>query len=639
MKKNILLAILSWAYLLQAQNTVDYIPENVPYLFSFSFSQLNAKSNQMDYGQFLNAFNKRSRYSYDYDNNSSYSCEILEIMDLIKHPDSFGLDLNERFYVYSSNVIGMNGTIYLFKLKNPATFESKLTTECLDKVYIQKRSLSNGTFYISGKISVAINGNIGSVFIKKYNYYDYSEQRTSAFEYYDSAYISEKTNYNRQVDSAFYERLNSGKEYNYENEAQTMRETTDSSIIKRAIERDEQRRLDATLERYKEIQSLMESSVQIQVNNIGKNRNFSKLLSESPDAFVFTNSLVLLNQEMFYPFSSYSSRKKVDYVLSNQSRVLTKDISAYYSINFENGKAIVNFANTYSESVFKYMKKAYGVKQDKSLLKYIDGDNLIGYMSIAINAKEMAKFYEDFYTEMLEFYPKRERDLNTISGIKLFYSLMDKEVLFNTLDGRMILACTGFADIKMKYTTYNYDDDFERTEVTEERFVKQPRMVLAASIGNKENAQKIFNILKSFTVFKHVKENVITLYADRDVPFNLYIALMDDALILTNDGNMFMNPIKNSKLKSEDLKYIMGHNFAFKIHSDKMLEGVRDSYFKGAEELPWFAKMMAELGNIQMHDNKPDKNGYTATAIFNLKDSSTNSLYILLKMMQAKNGF
>lgn len=642
MKNVFLIIILCSCFNTKGQGMADYIPDNTQYIFSYNPGRLDAKSNQLNYTNYLQPFIRENRYSY-YRDNSEQNCVPVSIKDMIENPDSFGIDISSDIFIYRTSVKKISGTVYLFKLNNPASFRNKIEVTCSDPFKIQQKDLASGIYIISNQVSVAINDKVAVVFVKDYNYY--SELTVSAYNdhsYADSIYISEKSEYNISSDSLFYLKLNSTESENYELEVLRQRQSEDTGIVYRAKQREIARKTELMNKNFAEILSLMESFIQSKQNHMGKNRNFTKLLADSHDAFIYLNTLAVMDNDLFSPFRSmryaYDNGEEPEYINKPARTLLTGNISTSYSIDFENGSATVKFLNTYNENVYPYMKRSYGVKQNKNLLKYIDGDNLLGYMSVAVNAKELAKFYEEFYFELLENIPKRNSEMNILPAMRLAYAFIDKEMLYNTLDGRAILACTGFTDIKMKYSTYTYDEEFNRKEITEERMVRQPRMVMAASIGNKENAKKMFDILSSFDVFVKIKENVFAFYGDRHIPFNLYFSLTEDAFVMSNDGSLFTNPLKSGKFASADIKNIMGHNFAFKINADKMMEGIRDTYFKGLDTMPWFAELMAKLGNLEMYDSKPAKDQYGATAVIHLKDNSSNALYQLLKMMQAANG-
>lgn len=255
-------------------------------------------------------------------------------------------------------------------------------------------------------------------------------------------------------------------------------------------------------------------------------------------------------------------------------------------------------------------------------------------MSIAINNKEMGRFYGDMYSEILNNLPQVSKDnylANIAPAMELIYAFIDKEMLYNTIDGRAIIACTGFENMKVSYKTYKYDDDFNRQEITEERLEKQAKMLAVMSIGNHENAKKLFDIISKFNVFTKLRDNVITLKAMRDMPFNLYMVLKEDAFIITNDANIALNETKFDNINDKDKSNIMSHNMAMNIKIQDVMSQMKDFYPNG-EDGGMF-KFMESYGMFEMVDDKPSDNMYGASAILRLKDGSENALYYILKTM------
>ena len=257
-------------------------------------------------------------------------------------------------------------------------------------------------------------------------------------------------------------------------------------------------------------------------------------------------------------------------------------------------------------------------------------------MSIAVNNKELGRLYGDMYTEILNNLPQSSTNNyleNIAPAMQLVYAFIDKEMLYNTIDGRAIIACTGFENMKVKFKTYTYDDDFNRKEVTEERLEKQAKMLAVMSIGNYDNAKKLFDIIGRFNVFNTLRDNVISLKAINGMPFNLYMVLKEDAFIITNDANIALNDNNFNNLNEDDKKTIMSHNMAMNIKIQDVMTKMKEFYPNG-EDGGMF-KFMESYGLLEMVDTKPADNMYGASAVLRLKDGSENSLYILLKTMRA----
>jgi hypothetical protein len=632
MKSIVTIIFIALSAIANAQNAYDYVPGSAQMVFSMNVEQLNKKSGDINYLKYLKPILKSQSYGY-----YTEGCELININDALFNTNTYGINASNNVIMYRITIDKTSGSVFVFTLNNPEKFEAQLMAKCENKKSIQKRSTVNGSFYLSDKESVAINGNIAVVFNKDYNYYESANSSISQTDAYDSTYKVDKRNDNYRVDSLYFELLNSGKISIYPESTEDILDLSDTTIAFLANKRHEEQ-IQAILEiKYKDLLYKMESFVQVQADGIYKNRNFSKILSQNDDASIFINSSSLLYQSNFgmnsllWGSNIYNGAQ----TLPNQN-LLSSGINAFYSMNFLNGAASIKFRSTYNDKAFSYIKSIFDVKQNKKILKYIDGKNLLGYMSIAINNKEMGRLYGDMYAEILNNLPQVSKDAylaNIAPAMQLIYAFIDKEMLYNTIDGRAILACTGFENMKVTYKTYKYDDDFNRKEVTEERLEKQAKMLAVMSIGNYENAKKLFDIISKFNVFTKLRENVISLKAMRNLPFNLYLVLKEDAFIMTNDANIALNETKFNNLNDADKSNIMTHNMAMNIKIQEVMGQMKEFYPNGEDG--GMLKFMENYGMFEMVDEKPSDNMYGASAVLHLKDGSENSLYTILKTMKA----
>ena len=629
------LLFLTISLISNAQNAYDYVPASAQIVFSMNLEQLNKKSGDINYLKYLKPLLKSQTYGYYNSFDNDGYCEIININDVMKSTSTYGLNASENVIMYRITINKTSGNVFVFTLKDPEKFESQLMANCENKKSIQKRSSVNGVFYLSDKSSVAINGNIAVVFNKDYNYYESASNVDT--DPFDSTYKVDKRRDNYRVDSLYFEKLNIGKINNYTQSTEDALDLSDTNIVFQAKQRNELK-VQALLDsKYQDLMYMMESFVQVQANGIYKNRNFSKIISQHDDVSVFINTSGLLYDSKFSINNLlWGSNFYQDQPNNTNQNLLSSGINAFYSLNFLNGAASIQFKSTYNDKAFTYIKSIFDVKQNKKLLKYIDGKNLLGYMSIAVNNKELGRFYGDMYAEILNNLPKSTYDNyleNIAPAMQLVYAFIDKEMLYNTIDGRAIVACTGFENMKVKFKTYTYDDDFNRKEVSEERLEQQAKMLAVMSIGNYDNAKKLFDIISKFNVFIQLKDNVIALKAMHDMPFNLYMVLNEDALIITNDANIALNENNYNNINEADKKNIMTHNMAFNIKIQEAMNTMKEFYPNG-EDGGMF-KFMESYGLLEMVDTKPVDNMYGASAVLHLKDGSENALYIILKTMRA----
>lgn len=641
-----------------AQRLIDYIPANTSMVFSLAPAQLKEKSGQQDYSLFLMPLLKqRNDYYYGGD---ILKCDLLSLKNLVTDPARYGVDIRSNIYVYQTSSELLSGTAYLFSLADANLFAAGINTDCSDTGYILQRTTADGSIFVSGNTSVRIKGNVGIVFVKDFSYTDSYYTNDS---YYGNGYDATAPAYETapveqwSPDTVMME--------DYSDEVPAMEEGVPEGEIGTTVvpplsaiqapyddapaiveesqgpweEENKRWKAEARRAQNSVMYEFILEKVAVQKENISSNKDFWKLDQEKHDAYVYVNTLSLIN-------SAFSGMSYLRYMVPREMNAITngnellQGSAASYAIDFTNGKATVKVTTNYSEKAYPYIKKIYDVKQSDKLFKYIDAENLVGYASMAVSTREMATFYEAIYKETVQHFPVDRKSAYVFPAMELVYAFLDKEVLYNTFTGQAMIACTGFEDVPVKYTTYDYDDNFNRVEKTEESVQKQPKMVMLSAVGNYENARKLFDIISRFDVFTKVNDNVFVFMGKRNMPANIYVALTKDVLIITNDPLLVNNldGVKKPKqLSKTDKKQIMDHNVAMKINTTQMLTSVNNAYFS-KQHWPYYETLLNNLGEVEIYSDKPQQNGSTATAVLNLKNASANSLYVLLEMMSSMNA-
>jgi len=114
-----------------------------------------------------------------------------------------------------------------------------------------------------------------------------------------------------------------------------------------------------------------------------------------------------------------------------------------------------------SENLKKQMKALYGQKQKKSISGFINPDNL-GYVSFSFNTETAIHSYYDQIKKYLSYY-EYSRGYSDI--INLYIDLMeiviDEKGIADLFPGNYLMVLHGLSTRQVKYTDYEYDDNFE----------------------------------------------------------------------------------------------------------------------------------------------------------------------------------
>ncbi|MCC6817874.1 MAG: DUF4836 family protein [Bacteroidia bacterium] len=647
----LLLFVLLFSQSTKATELKDYIPSDATLIVRINFNNLNTKSKGENYLKYLqDILPGNSRYSY-YNN-----CNIFSVKDMMSNPLEFGVNLKSEAYIYQKQSEFYSGTTYLITLDDAKKFESKIGNDdyCHDPAYFVKKQTEEGTFFFSEKIVIGISQNIAFIFINdksKFTIKDKKREVIGNEEYYyggddygydnrnsykDSTYYAEMEVYRLISDSLLYVKINTSNNTNYYNVIQDNL-ADDNGITDRAKARFQKIKEAELAEKFEKLLNDFKSICKAATTPIYMDRNYARLVKDNNDVVVFINNPIAQMSKIMNPFSQVYYSQDFNQA-KNNTMIYSKNISAGMTLNFENGNVRIKTYNSFGDEAFKHVEAAYKKKQNKDLFKYIDGTNMMAFASISVNTKEMSKFYENFYFELLDNSSVSRSEYNISPTIQLIWSLIDKEMIYGTFSDRQIIAVNGFLDAKISYNSYEYDEDFVSRPVVKEKTIKQPKVVWVLGVDNKEYAKKLFDIIGKFTVFTKVKENVISLNSSREVQFNLYIVLTEDAFIITNDPVLALEKQsgfdKGQLMTKEEQKFILSHNFAMKVYSSKILSSINQNYPSSSRQMREINEMAANLGDLTLFNTEPKDNSISMEAVLSLTNSSDNSLSILLNLLK-----
>lgn len=607
----------------------------------------------MDYLKYVNKVISDDRNYY----YGSSDCPLIKITEVMNAPAVYGVDLNSNAYMYYYVGKTFKGKVYIFQLSDATKFEASMNASCespIEKVVKQKGDLK---MYMTEKHVVGIQKDLVYIFVNDlYQFEEMREETAEATEtyeyegdyesnydrysygresYMDSIYHKELKAARQLSDSFLYVKFNINKSSEFGDELDEY-ESVDTGIVNRAKRRDMERKIEALNRKFEGIAQEFETLFAPQSNGIIQNRNFSRLNANNNDVFFFYNTPVDFMSQLT-PFSRRYSYDKVPTTNRPIKQIYTSNISGSYALNFNDGEVKISTYSTFGDEAFKYISKAYELKQNKNLLKYIDGSNMMAYLSHSSDTRVLSEFYEKFYFELLGNSTLKDYEEDLVPTIELVWSMMDKDMLFGTITSQWIMAVNGMIESKVSFKTYDYDEDFKRTERMDERIVKQPRIVLAMAINHQENAKKLFEIIGKYKYFEQLKDNVLHLKPNREFQAHLYICITKDAMLLTNDYNLVMNQQdgvpKDKMVSKDDMKYILEHNVAMKVFSGKLLNSINDNFPSDSRQMKRITNFASGMGDLQLHDTKAENNSYGLEAVVKLQNTNENSFYQLLKLM------
>ncbi len=340
------------------------------------------------------------------------------------------------------------------------------------------------------------------------------------------------------------------------------------------------------------------------------------------------------NADLYFKAFGGSSSKR-----SNEFMSMFKDNFGYGSLNFNDNDISLTSLQHVGSKYIKQMKSMNKKKFNKSMFKYIDGDHLLGIAGFAANPEPAFEMYRDMYVSILGNISNDESWIGTAADIG--FTFFDEEELFDLVQGDFVFAVTDIKEFEVEYTSYDYDDDYNRVEKIKTKKETLPEFVSIASIGNKDLRDKIIKLMTQTDVIIK-KDHYYELqepksrYSDRAAkPLNVFYMIKDDLLVITNNEELLKSNNGNGISKSKQLKgeayNLMKSNNMFAYWTPKTTYEKVPTEF--TDKIKPFKSIADTYQSFQFNGVKNKGNIFTSTAKISLIDNSKGSLMLSLDLI------
>ncbi|MCB0706746.1 MAG: DUF4836 family protein [Saprospiraceae bacterium] len=218
-------------------------------------------------------------------------------------------------------------------------------------------------------------------------------------------------------------------------------------------------------------------------------------------------------------------------------------------MNFDPGQVNMDMDIYGNDKMLDIWKGTYNSKYNKKLVKYIDASELLGYMHLNLNVENLMEGYKDMFLPMLEEFPYYGETAS--AGLSVLGIIVDEKALYELFTGDAILAFTGMSEFTKTITTYEYDDNFNPTEVEKEMTEYFPEFSLMVGYGNEANILKLVRLLQTTGIMQDMG-NYFSIQIP-DVPGEFYLAMENDILFFTNDTELVSSRLETGFPKERQL--------------------------------------------------------------------------------------
>jgi len=320
--------------------------------------------------------------------------------------------------------------------------------------------------------------------------------------------------------------------------------------------------------------------------SIFQQNNFLQAEDESSDIFLWFSIPKLLQD---HPLSSLTDG------------ILNKDYSSAY-ISFDDGKIIVKAKDFLSPVTAQLL--ANPRSEINPHFNSIKSGNSIAMAAIHLDMKKGLEFVQSYSSKKhFEKAGLSERDLD------------------ETFTGELLINFSDLTELKKVYSSYTYDEDFNKIEVSDTIKIIQPIYSVFIGVLDSVKSEKILNGLYSKRLIdKQVDHYTFTL---SDFPVNFYNT--KEGVIISNQNNP---QEKETSLETEIDKDLFSHSF--------MVYGNPSKFFPLIKEQHRTNIPLDEVQKAIVKISKGENNSYILNSEIYLNNTDKNSLLTLIDLFKTK---
>lgn len=242
-------------------------------------------------------------------------------------------------------------------------------------------------------------------------------------------------------------------------------------------------------------------------------------------------------------------------------------------------------------------KRMYAHKPNKKFAKYINSDKMIGFASYSLDTKayleELPNMLKDGYGSYLGMYGDEMG-----MGAELLSLLLDEAAVAKVIKGDALFILNDIGPKEYSYTTYTYDDDYERKEVVKTKTETLPDFMLMFSSDDMSLLERFlkYGVRKEAIILKN---GIYTLDSKkmRDFPLGLHVTMRDGIVFCGTsyrDIQQISTGTYQGNISKQDKKMLLKNNMSMLINPKNMIGKITEKEFGSSREVREFNNLLAK---------------------------------------------
>jgi len=358
--------------------------------------------------------------------------------------------------------------------------------------------------------------------------------------------------------------------------------------------------------------------------SIETNKSYTSSLDHKAIAELWVSSLQDVYNSVAPEFGSYAKSGLMKGYGSLNAKLFMDDKSFRISTGLELAK---DQADSY--------KKIMNRKLNKKFLNYVNSEKALGFMSYSIDTRayleEFPKLMKQTYGSFLGKNMDEEFDL----GTDLFSLLLDEEAVSKVIKGDALFVINGLNTKDVTYTTYDYDDDYNRKEITKTKKETLPDFLFMFS---SDDHRLINKLIKYGTNKNYVTvSNNIYKIKEKKSPIDIYFMIKNDIIFFGNSLTEMQSIYNNTFQSSINKKHknlLAKNNFSFLFNAKNLVGKVPTEEIGGEETAKKFNETLGKMGDVYMKSNPIKGNLVSAEISAEIPNGHENALKYLFSLIE-----
>ncbi|MCS7005869.1 MAG: DUF4836 family protein [Cytophagales bacterium] len=374
-----------------------------------------------------------------------------------------------------------------------------------------------------------------------------------------------------------------------------------------------------------------------EIESILSNTNYQLFKIEEADMSTWISS-DRLNQ------ATVSAAKANPYLSSQPSASFQKQNEKYLSgsyfhifTNFNKGE-IKSIQRQYvNGELNQVIARTYTKKVNPIFFEYINGQNLLGFISLAVDYQQL------YYASTQAYQPLFGENGLFHSFNQTIFQFLEKtfqtQNLSDVFAGDINIAITGAKTNEITYTDFVFDEEFNSKPVVKTKIEVSPLFLVMITTTSAENAQKLIQtLLENQIITKHPTKKIFPIQ-NQDYIKDAYLFVENNLIFITNETSYQKTHQNVAQLHPEWKQNATQKQFMMIADLKNILLLVSQKY---SQEDPSYSKSMGilanELKDIQLQGIEIVGDTYTIKANIFLTDTNKNSLFKLFELIDKVMG-